>query len=338
MPAVSVLMPCYNVQYTIDDAISSLINQSLGDFELVAADDGSTDGTLSQLQKWAQRDQRIRVIQLPHQGIISTLNAGIQACRCAFIARMDADDRSTPDRLKQQVNMLADNPDLALVSGLVRGFPEGNLGIEFRAYISWLNSLHTEEDIKREIFVMSPLAHPSVAYRREWVEKVGGYQDHGWAEDYDLWVRLYLAGAKFGKVNDVLLEWRDHPQRLTHTDGRYSSNSDLRLKAHYLVQGPPFIRKKIYIWGVGMIARQLGEQLMKLGCTAATYIETHQTLEGSLDLLFPVISAENFLEELKQPQQCIVLLDEKNKDIEIMLSHKFRSLQLLPGVDWFKIT
>lgn len=87
-----------------------------------------------------------------------------------------------------------------------------------------------------------------------------------------------------------------------------------------------------------MIARQLGEQLMQLGCTAVTHIETHQTLVGSPNLRFPVISAENFLEELNQPQQCIVLVDEKDEDIEIMLSHKFRSLQLLPGVDWFKIT
>jgi glycosyltransferase involved in cell wall biosynthesis len=335
MPVISVLMPFYNVQDTIDEAISSLITQSLADFELVAVDDGSTDGTLNQLQKWAQRDQRIRVFQLPHQGIISTLNAGLQACKSSFIARMDADDRSMPDRLKLQVKMLVENPSLVVVSGLVRGFPEGRLGLEFQAYINWLNSLLTDEDIKRQMFVQSPLAHPSVAYRREWVQRVGGYQDHGWAEDYDLWVRLYLARANFGKVDDLLLEWRDHPHRLTHTDGRYSTSSDLRLKAHYLVHGPITNHKKIYLWGMGIIQRQLGEQLLRLGASTVTYVsaETDRTVNQDI----PVISDGKFFEKLNQNERPIVLVDEKNENIEEMLSNKFRSLHLLPGVDWFKV-
>jgi glycosyltransferase involved in cell wall biosynthesis len=335
MTAVSILMPCYNVHQTIYEAISSLVTQSFSDLEVVAVDDGSTDGTLIQLQKWAQRDKRIRVIQLPHQGIIRALNVGLQACESPFIARMDADDRSTPDRLTRQVKMLVENPSLVVVSSLVRGFPESSLGIEFQAYINWLNSLRTDEDIKREMFVQSPLAHPSVTYRSEWIEKVGGYQDHDWAEDYDLWVRLYLAGATFGKIDKVLLEWRDHAQRLTHTDGRYSPSSDLRLKAHYLVQGPLSSCQKIYIWGREDIQRQLGEQLLRLGCPTVTYVSAEP--DGSVDQRMTVISEEYFFEELNQNQQVIVLVDEKNEEIERMLSHKFRSLNLLPGVDWFKI-
>jgi glycosyltransferase involved in cell wall biosynthesis len=335
MPVISVLMPCYNVQDTIDEAISSLITQSLADFELVAVDDGSTDGTLNQLQKWAQRDPRIRVFQLPHQGIISTLNAGLQACKSSFIARMDADDRSMPDRLKLQVKMLVENPSPVVVSGVVRGFPECRLGLEFQAYINWLNSLLTDEDIKRQMFVQSPLAHPSVAYRREWVQRVGGYQDHGWAEDYDLWVRLYLAGVNFSKVGDVLLEWRDHPHRLTHTDGRYSTSSDLRLKAHYLFHGPITQHKKIYLWGMGIIQRQLGEQLLHLGASTVTFISSEPDKTVNQDM--PVISDGKFFEELNQNERPIVLVDEKNENIEEMLSHKFRSLHLLPGVDWFKV-
>src|SRR3990172_3586333 len=108
----------------------------------------------------------------------------------------------------------------------------------FRLYLDWLNSLVSDADIRREIFVESPLAHPSVVFLRRWVEQVGGYQDHGWPEDYDLWLRLYLAGANFAKVPEVLLYWRESPERLTRRDGRYALENFLRAKAHYLKRGP----------------------------------------------------------------------------------------------------
>jgi glycosyltransferase involved in cell wall biosynthesis len=330
-------MPCYNVQDTLDDAISSLVVQSMADFEAVAVDDGSTDGTLHQLHLWAQQDRRIRVIQLPHQGIITALNTGLEACTSTYIARMDADDRSAPDRLRQQVKMLDENPDLVVVSSLVRGFPEGNLGAEFSAYIDWLNSLLTDEDIKREIFFQSPLAHPSVAYRREWLEKVGGYQDRGWAEDYDLWVRLFLAGANFGKINQVLLEWRDHPRRLTHTNGRYSKSSDLRLITHYLIHGVLSTHNKVYIWGLGNAAQQLGELLTQMGNLKVTYIKAHPMLPGSTKLHEPILTSENFFESLPLSQPVVVLVDENDINIERMLDQKFKSFKMRPGIDWFKI-
>lgn len=330
-------MPCYNVQNTVDEAISSLLTQSLTDFEVVAVDDGSTDGTLKQLQQWAQRDQRVKVVQLAHQGIINALNAGIKACTAAYIARMDADDRSTPDRLMRQVKMLDEKLELAVVSSLVRGFPDGNLGSEFLAYINWLNSLLSDEDIKWNIFVQSPLAHPSVTYRRKWVEKIGGYQDHGWAEDYDLWVRLFLAGANFGKVNQVLLEWRDHPQRLTHTDGRYSPDSDLRLKAHYLLRGPLSKHKNTYIWGMGNVARQLGEQLMLLGCTNLSYIESNPMLGETSNPHSSVISAKNFFERYLPNQHGVVLVEENDQNTMRILKQKFEASKLHPGIDWFTI-
>jgi glycosyltransferase EpsH len=127
MPAISILMPCYNVHQIIEEAISSRITQSLADFEVGAVNDGSTSGTLCQLQKRAQPDQRIRVTQLPHHELISTLKAGFQACKSFCIARMDADDRLTLDRLMRQFIMVIGNPSRVGVS---------SLGIEVRVYIN----------------------------------------------------------------------------------------------------------------------------------------------------------------------------------------------------------
>ena len=104
--------------------------------------------------------------------------------------------------------------------------------------MKWLNSLIAETDICREIIIESTFPHPSVTFRKDIIKRIEGYQEHGWAEDYDLWLRLCLAGARFTKLPVVPLEWCELPDRLTRTDGRYSLENFLRAKAHYLARGP----------------------------------------------------------------------------------------------------
>lgn len=334
MPVISVLMPCYNVDTTLDDAISSLIGQTLSDFEVVVIDDGSTDATLTRLYFWGSRDKRLKVIPNPHLGIIPTLNRGLELCQSDFIARMDADDCSTPTRLRQQVDMLTNHPELAVVTSLVKGFPEEKLGAEFRTYISWLNGLITGEDIKHSMFIRSPMAHPSVAYRREWIERVGGYQDHGWAEDYDLWLRLYLAGAGFSKLPEVLLEWRDHPHRLTHTNSRYSKLNDLRMKAHYLLHGPLSNFSQVMIVGVNPAAEQLGKQLLQLGCPLTAYVGSNLPFN---DQILSIISYQEFFDRLHAGQRPAVLLAENDQDQVALIAQQLEVNQMRQGVDWFLV-
>ena len=186
-------MPCYNASATLDEAIESILRQSLVDFELVAVDDGSTDDTVTRLIQWARADARIKPVSQPHKGIVHALNIGMEFCHSPYIACMDADDRSLEHRLELQANFLDENPHVDLVSCQVCGFPNGQVREGFRIYLDWLNSLLTDADIRREIFVESPLPHPSVMYRKQRVIAVGAYQEVAWVEDYDSWLRLYLA-------------------------------------------------------------------------------------------------------------------------------------------------
>ncbi len=261
MPAISVLLPCYNAANTIDETLDSLARQTFADFEVVAVDDGSTDSTLERLETWAARDARIRVLSPPHGGVIAAANAGLEVCTAPYIARMDADDRAHPERLAKQAAYLDAHPDMAVVSSLVKAFPDEDVRAGYRIYIQWLNSLVTDEDIRREMFVESPLANPSIMMRSTWFKKMGGYHEYGWPEDYDLWLRMYMAGAKFAKIPEVLLKWRDHPNRITRTDRRYSVENFLRAKAHYLARGPLQGRDAVIVWGAGMMGRRLSKQL-----------------------------------------------------------------------------
>ena len=172
MPAVSVLMPCYNAAATLSEALDSLASQTLGDFEVVAVDDGSTDATGEILSAWAAQDSRVRVLSQTHQGIITALNAGLRLCHAPYIARMDADDRAFPERLERQAAYLDAHPEIAVISSLVKAFPDKVVRQGYRIYIQWLNSLVTDEDIRREMFVESPLANPSIMMRRDWFERM----------------------------------------------------------------------------------------------------------------------------------------------------------------------
>jgi len=289
MPLLSVLMPCYNAAGTLDEALDSLACQTLSDFEVVAVEDGSSDATPRILQTWADRDERIRVLSQPHAGIVAALEAGLAACHAPYVARMDTDDRSSPDRLARQYVYLQAHPQVGIVSCRVRGFPAERVRQGFQIYMEWLNSLLTDEDIRREMFVESPLPHPSVMFRRDVVLEVGGYQERGWAEDYDLWLRLYLAEVGFAKLDEVLLEWREHPERLTRTDGRYSLENFLRAKAYYLARGPLAGRDAVIVWGAGMIGRRLSKHLLRQGLPLAAFVDIDPRKIGHTRRGLPII-------------------------------------------------
>jgi glycosyltransferase involved in cell wall biosynthesis len=335
MPAVSVLLPCYNAAGTLGEALESLAGQTSQDFEVVSVDDGSEDGTPDLLRAWTERDGRFRVLRQAHGGIISALNAGLQACRAPYIARLDADDRAHPERLKKQAAYLDAHPEAAVVGCLVAAFPAGQVRQGFRIYLEWLNSLVSDAEIRREFFVESPLAHPSVIFRREWVERTGGYQERGWPEDYDLWLRLYLAGARFAKVPEVLLDWRERPERLTRTDGRYSLENFLRLKAYYLQRGPLAGRDGVFIWGAGMVGRRLSKHLLRQGAPLRAFFDIDPRKIGSTRRGLPVLPPEALPEQWGRFSKPALLAAVGARGARPLIRSRLEALGLREGQDWW---
>lgn len=346
MPAVSTLLPCYNAAATLPEALASLRTQTWRDFEVIAVDDGSTDATADLLNAAARADSRYTILTQPHAGIIPALNLGLSACRAPFIARMDADDITHPTRLEKQKAWLDQHSHTALVGCLVEGFPPGmsprdppgEIQSGFQRYLAWMNSLQTHAEICREIFVESPFAHPGVMFRKAWVEKVGGYQDHGWAEDYDLWLRLYLAGAEFAKVPEPLLAWRESPARLTRTDRRYAVENFLRAKSHYLLRGPLTGRDAVFIWGAGMIGRRLSKHLVRAGAPLAAFIDIAPGKIGGQRWNRPILPPEDLPLWWTRFQSPILLLAVATHGARATLRARFAGMGLAEGQDWLAIT
>jgi glycosyltransferase involved in cell wall biosynthesis len=334
---VSVLIPCYNAAETVDEAMASLLDQTWQDFELIAIDDGSTDATYERLTNWSKRDPRISVLSLPHRGIIEALNAGISATSAPFVARMDADDRARPKRLEKQVSFLEAHPDIAVVGCLVEAFPTEAVGEGFRLYLEWLNSLRTSEAIAREIFIESPLVHPSVIVRRTWLERVGGYQDHGWPEDYDLWLRMYVEGARFVKVPEVLLHWREHTTRLTHTDDRYSAENLLRAKAHYLLQGPLKGRNAVILWGAGRTGRRISKYLLREGAPLLAFVDIDPAKIGRTRRDLPIIPPEDLPGLWRRSDHPILLATVASRGARALIRDRLTELGFVEGLDWWAV-
>jgi cellulose synthase/poly-beta-1,6-N-acetylglucosamine synthase-like glycosyltransferase len=248
---------------------------------------------------------------------------------------MDADDRCHPERLARQVEHLDSDPDLAVSSCLVRAFPADSVREGFRIYIEWLNGLLSDEDIRREIFVESPIPHPSAVVRREWLEKMDGYQERGWAEDYDLWLRMNHAGARFGKVPQALVEWRESPDRLTRQDSRYSLENFLRAKAHYLALGPLTDRDAVILWGAGMMGRRLGKQLQRAGVELTAYIDIDPRKIGRTRRGAPILAPENLLGLWREHTNPVLLAAVGARGARALIRSRLTELGFVEGRDWW---
>ena len=211
-PRVSVLLPVRNAAPFLPDALDSLRDQTLEDFEVVAVDDGSTDGSLDLLDTVARQDDRFVVLKQEASGIVPALERARFAARGPYLARMDADDIAPLDRLQRQLDRMEADPSLALCGIGVRYFPRDLLKEGRVRYEAWLNSLASHDEIVRDIFVECPLAHPTFLMKAPWVASAGGYQEGPWPEDYDLVLRLWEKGARFARVEGEPLLWRDHPR------------------------------------------------------------------------------------------------------------------------------
>jgi glycosyltransferase involved in cell wall biosynthesis len=251
---VSIVIPCFNAAGTLMRALDSLGAQTFADFELVLVDDGSEDGTLEMAREAASRDRRVYVIARPHEGIVSALQCGCAEARGDLIARMDADDVARPERLARQVAFMQEHPEVAICGTGVTMTGE-RVGYGRRRYETWINALTDHDAIVRELFVECPIPHPTFCMRRGAFEAAGGYQDRGWAEDYDLVMRMFLAGMCFGKVGERLLEWFESPGRLSMRSPRYSPENFRALKRYYLGESYLQGRTAFHQWGAGEVGK-----------------------------------------------------------------------------------
>lgn len=238
IPKISVLMPVFNCRQYIEESVNSIINQTFTDFEFLIIDDCSTDGTFEYLQSLS--DPRINLIRkTQNSGHTISLNMGLELAKGEYIARMDGDDVSLPERLTKQVDFLETHPEIGVLGTRVQIMDAfGN--------ISHTLQFPTQHGVLRwSLCFYNPIVHPSVIMRREIIERAGGYNpDMKHAEDYDLWRRL-SGLTRLSNLQDVLFCLRKHDANVSilnpPEERRFSVQVSRQMISHILNEDVPAV-------------------------------------------------------------------------------------------------
>lgn len=208
MPNVSVVMPVYNGEKYLRESMDSILDQSYTDFEFIIIDDCSTDESFDIIRSY--KDTRIRLIRNEENlRLPASLNKGIRLAKGKYIARMDADDISLPNRFFKQVNYMESHPEVAALGASFQA-------IDCEGCNLYKHHALVDDDLERYYLIPSPLAHPTVMMRRETIVSNNLFYDvkYSSAQDYDLWLRIRKQ-FKIANLPDVLLKYRIHKKSIS---------------------------------------------------------------------------------------------------------------------------
>lgn len=207
VPALSVAMSVYNGERFLAPAIQSVLDQTFGDFEFLILDDGSTDTSADIIRAFAARDSRIRPIIRENRGLVASLNQLLDEARAPIVARMDADDICRPERFAKQIAFLEAHPDHGVVGSWSEDIDEHDQPWNATGPDHALTNEEMQQVAERGGQL---LVHPAVMYRKDIVQRVGGYHAaFRHCEDYDLWLRL-ASETMMANIPERLLRYRHY--------------------------------------------------------------------------------------------------------------------------------
>jgi glycosyltransferase involved in cell wall biosynthesis len=292
VPRIAVLLPVRDAAPTVRAAVASILRQTHRDILLVAVDDASTDASREVVGRLAERDPRVLVVHGPGEGIAGALQRGLARCDAELVARMDADDVAHPRRLERQLKALRALRGVDAVGSRVRLFPRAAVRAGMRRYAEWLNGLTTADEVARDLLVEAPLVHPAAMIRRDALERVGGWRDGDFPEDYDLWLRLAEGGGRLANVPEVLLDWRESPARATRKDPRYALPRHVALKAGFLARTVLSGAREVAIWGAGETGKAFADALQRQGFGVALFVDVDPRKIGRRKRNAPVVGPD----------------------------------------------
>jgi len=333
-PRVSVVLPFFNARATVAETVESIFLQTWKDFELVAVDDGSSDGSADILLEAAGADRRLRLYRAEHRGIVGAMNYGLEKARGEYVARMDADDIMHPERLERQAGYLDTHPEVGLVGSRARLFPEEIVEGGFREYLQWQNGCLSSAEIGADIYVELPIANPTTMFRRRLITGLGGFREGDFPEDYELILRLHHEGVPMAKLPDILLDWRESPGRATRTDPRYSPEAFDRVRAAYLACDPRLHDGRLLaIWGAGRKTRRRVDFLREYGFSPDLWVDIDPRKVGNRIEGAPVVSPDR----LDREERPLVLSYVTNRGARRLIADALDGMGYRRGADYLLV-
>ncbi|ADV50734.1 glycosyl transferase family 2 [Cellulophaga algicola DSM 14237] len=329
-PLVSIVIPFKNTEDYFLECLSSISQQSYLNFEVIAVDDSSTDGSKKIATIIANTDDRFTVLTNQGTGIISALQLAYRKAKGTFITRMDADDVMSSTRLEVMVRSLQKYGTNHIAVGKVKYFSATGVNDGYAVYESWLNSLTADGKNFSEIYKECVIPSPCWMVHKSDFDRCGAFNSEVYPEDYDLAFRFYKNHLKCIPCDQVLHLWRDYSTRTSRTSDHYAENTFLDLKFHYFKEIELNPKKNIVLWGAGKKGKTMAQKLINAAidfrwiCNNTKKIGKH---------IYEVeMQSVTALKEIENPQLIITVANQEDqKAIKTLLE----SLHLTSYEDYY---
>lgn len=333
MPKISIILPFFNADTNFDRALTSMVNQTYKDFECILVNNNSTDKSVAIATEFCNKDARFQLLHEPKKGVVHAHNLGLENARGKYVARMDADDWSFPERLSMQVAFLEKNIDCDVVAGMAEYVPHKSDTLGFERYVNWSNGITDFKDIYTKQFIESPFINPTVMWRKSVSDRYGSYEEGDFPEDYELWLRWLANGVKFYKLFTNLLKWYDSESRLTRVDPKYSDEAFFKIKTKYLSvwlkSHNPFY-PKVVVWGASKISRKRAKVLEDHGIVVTGYIDISAKRQIEKKIIY--------YKNIRTPLEIFILVYLKEETMRSDTQHFLEGKGFVEGVNYLLVS
>lgn len=308
-PLVSILIPFKNTAEYLTECLDSIITQTYRNWEVIAINDHSIDGSHTILEDFSHKDQRIKVFKNSGRGIIEALRSAYSKSVGHLITRMDSDDIMTPDKLMVLVNNLRKSGKGHLGVGQVKYFSESGISDGYARYEKWLNQLTSKGVNYSEIYKECVIPSPCWMAFREDFDMCGAFGANRYPEDYDLAFRFMQAGLKCIPCNQILHYWRDYDIRTSRTSEHYAQNYFLEIKLYYFLKLDYKKKRPLVVWGAGNKGKTIAQILQDAQIDFIWVCDNPKKIGKSI---YDVeMKHYQYLEKIKNPHSIITVANEE---------------------------
>ena len=327
---VSLLMPFKNTALYIEECIQSIQLQSYENWELLAVNDHSNDGSELIVKEQAEKDSRISLILNTGKGIIDALKTAFKQASGQFVSRMDSDDIMKTTKLAHMVGQLSQAGPGHIALGQVQYFSEHGISEGYQKYEEWINRLTQGGTNYSEIYKECVIPSPSWMVYKEDLELCGAFNHNRYPEDYDLTFRFRKHQLKCLPCSEVLHMWRDYPTRTSRTSENYAQNSFLELKVYYFLDLDYDPERPLALWGAGDKGKEIAKLLIESEIDFYWLCDNPRKIGKKIyrQELFPYQKLEN----LKEPQSIISVA---NPEAQTEIESYFKDLKMQSFLDYY---
>lgn len=306
---VSILTPFKNTSAYLSECITSILDQTYRNWELLIINDSSTDESKAIVAAFAKEDSRIRLFDNPGQGIIEALRFALEQSRGQYVTRMDSDDIMPPHKLEFMVNALKQHGEGHIAVGLVEYFSETEVTEGYQIYEQWLNKLTQTGNNFEELYKECVIPSPCWMTSKKDLLRCDAFNPNRYPEDYDLTFRFFKHGLKCIPCETLLHHWRDHTKRTSKTHEHYEMDYFLDLKLHYFLELHYDNSRPLAVLGAGFKGKAIAKTLVELNIPFYWISENPNKQEKRI--YEQSLKSFDVFKTLNQPQSIITVANPK---------------------------